>query len=220
MNSQSSLLRHPSFLKAMPGQVKSETTAENSEASQVNVKSETVSVKSETAVPMEISKGDYRKGWQFILGKYATSDAEINKLYVAITRARKTISVPKSIKMLLQDFDHLHFLVEGFKNDASGVGGREVPSSNDESSIMIGMTPKKLTKGEVWNFYHDLCLPLREELGVPGDSMILPSLFPECKDESMENKFEGEQKKPAVKPEGQLDAMKSNNVNVADYFDC
>mmetsp|Transcript_12964 Transcript_12964/g.23839 ORF Transcript_12964/g.23839 Transcript_12964/m.23839 type:complete len:633 (+) Transcript_12964:102-2000(+) len=174
---------HPSFLKTMPGEIKSETPSAS----------------------LEISKGDMRNSWQFILSSY--QDANINMLYVASTRAKKILSVPASIKMLLQDFDRLHYLVSTFKKDASGVDGRKVPLSNDKSMMVIGS--KKLNKGEVWNLYHDLCYPLRKELGIPDDCMILPTLFPDCEDESMEIKFEGEQGEFEVKSERQTMEIKS-----------
>mmetsp|Transcript_30586 Transcript_30586/g.64706 ORF Transcript_30586/g.64706 Transcript_30586/m.64706 type:complete len:1199 (+) Transcript_30586:90-3686(+) len=152
--SQKLSLRHPSFLKAMPGQ----------------------SAKSETPTsPLEISKGDRRKGWQFILSEYL--DGDINLLYVAMTRAKKTLSVPTSIKMLLQDFDRLHYLVETFKKDATGAD-RKMPLSNDESMMVVGK--KKLNKGDVWNLYHDLCVPLRKEMEIADDCTFMQSLLPDC----------------------------------------
>lgn len=84
----------------------------------------------------ETSKGEKRKGYQFVLDRWR--DQHINMLYVAMTRARKTLSVPRSTKMLLQDFDRLHFLVGHFKKDAFGEDARKMPSSDDESMIMMG----------------------------------------------------------------------------------
>ena len=103
---------------------------------------------------------------------------------MALTRARVTLSIPKSIKTLLQDLDRIHYLVETFKKDAAGVDGRGMPSSNDESMIVIGTKGRKLSKGDVWDLYHDICLPLRKELGMSSDDCsILSSLFPgECED--------------------------------------
>ena len=196
-DSLSPTLHHPSFLKAMPGQIKSETPSTS----------------------LETSKGDKRKGWQFILSKF--KDEHINLLYVASTRAKKTLSVPRSIKTLLQEFDMLHYLVGTFKKDASGADGRRVPLSKDESMMMMGKIQKKLNKGEVWNLYYDLCYPLRKELEVADDCMILPSLFPDCENESMEHKLEGEQGEfeVKVKPEGQPDITVPGNENVADFFE-
>ena len=144
---------------------------------------------------LETSNGDRRKGWQFSLSEY--QDQGINGLYVALTRARKTISVPISIKMLLQDFDRIHYLVESFKKDAASSvdGSKKVPLNSDETMIVVGKKGRILNKGEVWNLYHDLIDPLRKELGIPDDCNILPVLFPECKDEDMESKIEHEEMK-------------------------
>lgn len=121
--------------------------------------------------------------------------------------------------MLLQDLDRFHYLVNTFK-DASGADGRKVPLSNDESTIVIGKQAKPLSKGGIWNVYHDLVLPLEKELEVPDDCMILPYLFPECEDESTEShKREGEERESEVKLEGQNDGTMAGDNDVADYFD-
>lgn len=195
-------LRHPSFLKAMPAQVKSE----HSDAG----------LKTDSSI--EISQGVMRKGWQFNLSQW--SDQSINLLYVACTRARKTLSVPNSIKTLLEEFDKLHFLVDSFKKDASGIDGRKLPLSTDESMMVIPKANKKIDKGDVWNLYHDLCLPLRKEMGIGDDSMIVPSLFPECKNESTEEKIQENLVKEEAKPEANFVArVGAGDGNVADYFD-
>jgi len=167
MDSLGSTIRHPSFLKVTPGQTKSET-------------------------PLEISKGDTRNGWQFALSSF--KDEEINCLYVALTRAKKTLCVPLSIKLFLQDFDRFHYIVGTFKKDASGECGRKVPLSSDESMIILEKMKQKLTKGQLWNLYYDLVDPLRKELDVQDESTILQSLFTDCVDESMAVKLETEVK--------------------------
>lgn len=183
-----STIRHPSFLKVTPGQTKSET-------------------------PLEISKGDTRSGWQFALSSF--KDEDINCLYVALTRAKKTLCVPQSIKLFLQDFDRFHYLVGTFKKDASGECGRKVPLSSDASMILLEKTNEKLTKGQLWNLYYDLVDPLRKECDVQGESTILQSLFTDCVDESMAVELDTE-----VKAEGQPDIITSGNPSVADLFDC
>ena len=72
-----------------------------------------------------------------------------------MTRAKKTVCVPMSIKLMLEDFDRIHYLVETYKKDAVGVDGcRKLPLSSEESMITVGNKGRKLTKGEVWNLYH------------------------------------------------------------------
>jgi len=182
-----SATHHPSFLKAMPGQIKSEAQSASKKC-----------------------EGVYRKSWQFILSDY--QDGEINKLYVALTRAKKTLSVPPSIKVMLEEFDKFHFLVGTYKNDA-------LAKSSDSSTMLI-KKKDNLTKGEVWNLYHDLCHPLRNELEVPEDSMILPHLFPDDEIEPVENKIEEEQEAVKLEAVGQPDGTTPVVESVADLFDC
>lgn len=162
----------------------------------------------------ETSNGDRRKGWQFSLSEY--QDQGINGLYVALTRARMTLSVPNSIKMLLQDFDRIHYLVESFKKDAASSvdGSRKVPLNSDETMIVVGKKGRILNKGEVWDLYHDLIDPLRKELCIADDCNILPVLFPECKDEDTEAKIEYEEMK--VKSETKVKEEESNYASVFD----
>ena len=95
---------------------------------------------------------------------------------------------------MLEDFDRIHYLVETFKKDALVVdGSRKLPFSSEESMITVGPPNKgrKLTKGEVLNLYHDLSLPLRKELGVPGDANILESVFSDFVGDELNIKEEG-----------------------------
>ncbi len=165
------LVRHPSFLTTMP--------SEN---------------KSEKSVSQKTPGGDKRKGWQFVLHPWR--DQCINMLYVALTRARKILSVPSSIASLLEDFDRLHNHVGTYMRDASGADRRKVPMGSDGPVMMMGKTMLK-NKGDVWNLYHDLVVPLRKELEVADDVMILPSLFADRADEKLEIKFEEKQRRRA-----------------------
>ena len=142
---------------------------------------------------------------------------------MALTRARVTLSIPKSIKTLLQDLDRIHYLVETFKKDASGsIDGRGMPSSNDESMIVIGTKGRKLSKGDVWHLYHDICLPLRKELGMSSDDCsILSSLFPgECEDGDDDDDESIKTEQVEVKNETTTAAVgvKAED-DVAGYFD-
>lgn len=93
---------------------------------------------------------------------------------------------------MLEDFDRIHYLVETFKKDTLGVdGSRKLPLSGEESMITVGNKGRKLTKGEVWNLYHDMILPLRNELGVPGDANILESVFSDFVGDELNIKEEG-----------------------------
>lgn len=170
--SLSAIIRHPSFLASCDN------------------------VKSETFACLKMSTGENRKRWQFDLNSWQVQD--INMLYVALTRARRTLSVPASVKNILELFDRLHYLVGTFIRDASSCvnEGRKMPLSSDGPVRMVMMGKIGLTlknKGDVWNLYHDLVVPLRKEWNIANHMMILPSLFVDCDAEKLESKFKQEE---------------------------
>lgn len=185
-------MRHPSFLRPMPGVTDSGWTPS-----------------------LGVPKAEKRKLWQFMLSSF--KDGDINLLYVAMTRARKTLSVPKSIKMLLQDFDRLHDIVETYKRDSSTEGGGEGPSSSD-NSIFMGKEKNFLSKGQVWDLYHDLVLPLRKEICVSEDIKLLQYLFPECRDEPLDKPTEERDVMDQVIPEDR--GAQAHGKDVYDLFAC
>ncbi len=113
----------------------------------------------------------HRLGWQFNLNSYGD---DLNLLYVACTRAKKMLSLPESFESLLSDFDLYHYLVEDIKKTAGSNSDKN--NFHDEESIVI-VGKEKLTKGQLWELYYDLCHPLRRELGVSDDCMIMKQLF-------------------------------------------
>jgi len=110
-----------------------------------------------------------RKLWQF---KLSWKD-DINLLYVACTRAKKTLSLPKSVKSLLQDFDFLHnfYKVSSVKDFSSG-----------ELKIILGENCQKLSKQDGYNLYRDLCIPTREEIGLHDGQCLMDALVDPCED--------------------------------------
>lgn len=217
--SKAARLRHPSFLTSMP-----------SVAGKPCVKSEADSI--------IISKGEKRNSWEFGLTKWQCDP--INVLYVAFTRARKTLAIPESTKKMLEEFDKYHHLIGTFVN-AIGVDEKKIHSKQDQTMVIVNTragdnmktSAKPLDKEQLWNLYHDICRPLRSELGLEDGSLILPSLFPgEQDDEYLQNisKLEegkGEAEAAEVKPESKLEegrvSVKPEPVSggtVADLFDC
>mmetsp|Transcript_2694 Transcript_2694/g.3442 ORF Transcript_2694/g.3442 Transcript_2694/m.3442 type:complete len:205 (+) Transcript_2694:309-923(+) len=119
-----------------------------------------------------------RAGWQMNLQSYGD---DINLLYVACTRAKKTLVVPQTIKNLFADVDLIHYLVRDMMTTTKGAG-KAIPTKDDPSSYTSlnkkGKNDGRLSKGELWHLFNDVCKPLRAELGVDGDDGILSSLFP------------------------------------------
>mmetsp|Transcript_18431 Transcript_18431/g.31190 ORF Transcript_18431/g.31190 Transcript_18431/m.31190 type:complete len:1010 (+) Transcript_18431:1561-4590(+) len=119
-----------------------------------------------------------RAGWQMNLQSYGD---DINLLYVACTRAKKTLVVPQTIKNLFADADLIHYLVRDMMTTTKGAG-KAIPTKDDPSSYTSlnkkGKNDGRLSKGELWHLFNDVCKPLRAELGVDVDDGILSSLFP------------------------------------------
>ena len=128
------------------------------------------------------------------------------------TRARKTLCVHEGTKSLLQELDLIHFLVRSFVDDACN-DQKKTPARDEETMIIA--KDKKLKKCDVWDLYHDLCFPLRKELGLSDTQMLLPSLLPDCQDESASIKEEVAsmvKEEPEGSTEQQPDAATSESV--------
>lgn len=174
-------------------------------------------VKSEKFESLAMSTGENRKGWQVDLHPW--QDQDINMLYVALTRARLTLSVPSSVTKILELFDRLHYLVGTFIRDASSCvhEGRKVPLSSDGPLRMMMMGKVGLTlknKGDVWNLYHDLVMPLRKEWNIANDMMILPSLFVDCDAEKLESKFKQDEQQQQQQQRQEVVATNNSNSHV------
>lgn len=121
-----------------------------------------------------------RVSWQLNLQAYGD---DINLLYVACTRAKKTLVVPQSINNLFADVDLIHYLVRDMVAVKEGAGTHKHSKDDPSSYASLNKSDKnndggRLSKGELWNLFNDVCKPLREELGVAKDDAILKSLFP------------------------------------------
>ncbi len=104
---------------------------------------------------------------------------DINLLYVACTRAKKTLVLPQAITSFFADVDVIYYLVRDMMKTTKGAG-KAIPAKDDLSSYTSlnnrkGKDDGRLSKGELWDLYNDLCKPLREELGVGEDDGILNS---------------------------------------------
>ncbi len=108
---------------------------------------------------------------------------DINLLYVACTRAKKTLVLPQTITSFFADVDVIYYLVRNMLETTKGADNN-LPAKGDLSSYTSlnkkgkndkGKDDGRLTKGELWDLYNDLCKPLRAELGVGEDEGILNS---------------------------------------------
>jgi hypothetical protein len=139
----------------------------------------------------------WRQRWQFNVEHFGD---DLNFIYVACTRAKKTLALPKTIESLLREFDLIHFNAADFKIAS------KPPVESDESMIILEKEKRKLNKSEVWALYQDLCVPLREEyLGIADNEKIMSSLFGGDDDYELE-----EDKQLEIKGEDEH----------SQYFDC
>lgn len=103
---------------------------------------------------------------------------DINLLYVACTRAKKTLVVPQTITSFFADVDVIYYLVRNMMETTKGAD-KAIPAKDDLSSYTSLNKKEKndgrLSKGELWDLYNDLCKPIRKELGVGEDDGILNS---------------------------------------------
>lgn len=128
--------------------------------------------------PEFLSSDDCKKpraGWQLNLQAYGD---DINLLYVACTRAKKTLVMPETIKRFFADVDLIHYLVRDMLKATKG-DSKVIPTKDDLSSYTSLNNKSKndgrLSRGELWDLFNDVCKPLRDELGVEGDDVILKS---------------------------------------------
>jgi hypothetical protein len=107
-----------------------------------------------------------RTSWQFELKSYGD---DVNLLYVACTRAKKLLSIPSSIKSLLQDCDTLHDVVR------VKMLYKEKDDQKDTMMCLFGME-KTLNVSDALNLYQDLVLPLRQQCSVHPKERLMGTL--------------------------------------------
>lgn len=97
-----------------------------------------------------------RQTWEFAAKNYGD---DINLLYVACTRAKKLLSIPSSIKTLLQDFDVLHQTLR------MRTLFKESDVTKESGISILGMTVT-LSVFDALNLYKDLVIPLRQQFNL------------------------------------------------------
>jgi superfamily I DNA/RNA helicase len=112
-------------------------------------------------IPPNEKKPRLSASWKF---DFAAWGDDVNLLYVACTRAKGTLSIPRSIYALLDTIDAMHswFLSKdsGANNIALMVPGYKHPLNAEQAAA----------------FYDSLVLPLRLECEVLGDQALKPEL--------------------------------------------
>jgi superfamily I DNA/RNA helicase len=110
---------------------------------------------------------DSRNSWQFSFKGYGD---DVNLLYVACTRAKKTLCVPKTVLRLLQECDLLHQLLD------ARVGSLK-KSEDDEGKTFLFGSQKSLTHEDLQSLNADVLSKLRQECKVYGSQLLCDSLF-------------------------------------------
>lgn len=117
-------------------------------------------------------KGKTRNRWQFDVPPYGDS---INLLYVACTRAKKTLSIPPKLRKLYTELDSLTSIVNLWQTKFIDEGEDLSLSVGDEETqyVDVKKDSRNLNKKEICQLYSDICVPLRDEAGLSeGEEFI------------------------------------------------
>ena len=123
-----------------------------------------------------------REKWEF---KVSSFDDEVNLLYVACTRAKKILSLPKNFVNLFDVLDTYHEWCSPIYRDrnrklSSKVTEEKYVSRNNNDANEFSLEHKE-------EIYQDICLPLRKELNV-NDNQHLQSFLVDYKREEPDDK--------------------------------
>ena len=117
-------------------------------------------------------KGKARNKWQFDVPSYGDS---VNLLYVACTRAKKTLSIPEKLRKLYAELDSLTSWVDSWQRTFENGGEDLSLSVEDEDNIYVNVKKanRNLNKKETCQLYGDLCNVLRVEFGLEEGETFL-----------------------------------------------
>lgn len=111
-------------------------------------------------IPLTCSQTTFRPKYEFNFKNYGD---DVNLMYVACTRAKKTLSVPKSIHRFFSDCDYLHRLMENPQEKScsrSHVLGLDIKPGIDLSQV-----------------YRDIIAPLRKECCISKEDDLVGTLL-------------------------------------------
>ncbi len=106
--------------------------------------------------------------WQFATKNYGD---DLNLLYVACTRAKRLLSIPTSLKTLLQQCDMLHDILQAKQRV------KQEHQAKKQKTAGIILFEKQLTNEEASDLYTQLFAKLRKEAGVPDTQGMLDTLL-------------------------------------------
>lgn len=102
--------------------------------------------------------------WQFATKDYGD---DLNMLYVACTRAKRLLSIPHPLKMLLQQCDMLHDILQARQRVKEERPPKKLKSAG------INLFGQQLTDEKAADLYKELVLKLRTEAGVTNNQKLM-----------------------------------------------
>jgi hypothetical protein len=115
-----------------------------------------------------------RPSWQIDCLNYGD---DINLLYVVCTRAKRLLSIPKSLVHLLQDLDVLHLWIQARKVKAELQAG--LAKEKKAAGLIVLGLKKPLPPDDVANLYQDFVKPLRAENCLKESELIFDTMLPD-----------------------------------------
>jgi ATP-dependent exoDNAse (exonuclease V) beta subunit len=121
--------------------------------------------------------------WQFAAKNFGD---DLNMLYVACTRAKRLLSIPPPLKMLLEQCDMLHDILQAKAERVE----EESPPLKKLKSTGINLFEQQLTDEQAADLYEQLVLKLRREAGVTHNSKLMDELLTRMNPEKPDNNIE------------------------------
>jgi superfamily I DNA/RNA helicase len=168
------------------------------------------------------SKGQYgkrqkgRPAWQFAFKSYGD---DVNLLYVACTRAKKILSVPKGVLEFLQQCDLMQQMLDAHAKAPTA------KDKKDKGTVIMFGREKPLTMKDLKNIQNDIVGPLRQECKIFGKvamcNSILSDEMKQANGGSVKNESENMPSKMPAKKSTDRNARndKSNRVTKQEVID-
>jgi superfamily I DNA/RNA helicase len=122
-------------------------------------------------------------GWQFATKEFGD---DLNLLYVACTRAKRLLSISSPLKMLLEQCDMLHDIVQAKER----VKEENPAPKRFKSAGTINLFQKKLSDEQAADLYKELVLKLRTDAGLLPNQKLMDELLTRMNPEDPKNYVE------------------------------